>query len=161
MDDGTKLDGGGGDWLLPENGGTSIPASLDAWRECIDEVSELTGDDNVVGDDEVDEFDCEENDGEMDGDILSAIITELVLVNAEKDWSVMGDKLEVSVNADESDIESVVVARLVLAALFNSNDPNGTLLLLIDNEFEKFPFPSELLNMANDGVLGETYLNGK
>ena len=140
---------------------TSMPASLDACRECIDSVSELTGDDNVVGDDdeEDEEEELEENDdGETDGDTfdwsceISVVVVDTVIAENDmlglagnNDWlehrGLVGDKLDVSVNIDD------------------------TIEMLSGNTDEAVVFETTTLelplNTFNSGVFDVTYLNGK
>lgn len=133
-----------------------MPASLEACRECIEDVSELTGEERVVGDDELDAFDWEPNEGDTEGESFSSSEVGSA-VRALKDWSTVGDKLEVSVNAEDIDIESAVV--LLVFAPLNASMA-GTIVFGIDPVDR---LPSVLANKLNSGVDGftVTYLKGK
>ena len=115
------------------NGGTSIPASLEACLEWIEDVSEFTGEDSVVGDDvSEDDDDDDENDGDIEGETLEETVLELrtmfgllltrplllliwmasflqfwtVTWPKSMLWLINGDRLEVSVTPELTEIES-------------------------------------------------------
>ena len=129
-----------------------MPASLEACRECNEDVSEFTGEDKVVGDDEVDDVEAEEQEeGDTEGNALALSVLGFAVIS-EKDLSAVGDKFVISVTADDIDIESIVVA-VVLAAVFVDISSVGS------EDFVSVPqgkFPSGLLKKLREEVLALT-----